>query len=306
MWFPAALISSTLITIISIVAVYKIFLDKPQLQIDTKPPQTSVSSPDNTQKPPTLRQLADSGSPSPISSGEKPAAASPTPKPSKEPSVIVLESNITSNPSSSPFTTTISGTINFSGVAPSGSSIVIVARVNGTSDPYQTVVSGISAQSNASWKWAGAIGGKSYDMIAILKGQSGGNNIDYASSQTYVALAPATNQIFTVNVGSSLSAPTGAITTDCYYKNTNNTWYTKVNFTNVSGAQAYWMQVGTTSGAKDLAEVKQDTQSATYQTVNLTLNDSQIYYARYAVASVPNPNSSQYSSFSAVSNIKCP
>lgn len=231
---------------------------------------------------------------------------SPAPKPTKVPSIIVLQNNIASNPSSSPFTSTISGTISFSGSAPSGSSIVIVARVNGSSQGYQTVVSGIAAQNNASWKWTGAIGGKNYDMIAILKGTSGGNNIDYASSQTYVVPSPAVGQIFSLNAGTSLSAPTEAIITNCSTKNNNNTWSVDVRFTNSNGAQAYWMQVGTTSGAYDLANVKQNAASGTYQTVNLTLNDSQIYYARYAVASVPDPNPVQYSSFSSVTNIKCP
>lgn len=305
MKFAAILVGVTILTLALIFGVYKLFLQPVPQNSDTKSPVTTTGAQTNPsiQAPP---QASDSA----------PAPASPSPSAKPKASTFkstigtltVLQNNTSDSQSSSQTTdySTISGTISFSGTAPSGTSIVIVARVNGTSDAYKTVVSGVSASSNSTWRWTLAQTGKAYDMIAILKGSSGGIDTDYAASQTYVVTAPSLNQIFSVNAASAPSAPTGTITTTCYSHNSNNTWYSYVNFPTVSLAQVYKLQVGTTSGGNDLANTTQNAQSGTNQIISVTINDSISYYAQYAYASVPNPTSVQYSAFSTPMAIRCP
>lgn len=307
MWFPAALISSTLITIISIVAVYKIFLDHPEITQQTRQQATLLPSPTPAVEPSPISSPSAS---TPLSQSN---LSTPTPKPSKTPAIIVLSNNTTSSPSYSSLTTstptgsgTISGTINLSGTIPSGTSVVVVAREHSTNNPYQVIVSGIAASDDAAWSWKSAKHTTVYDMIAILKGSSGGVNTDYADSQMYVVTAPALNQIFDINAGYSMNAPSGSITTTCTNKTSGNTWTVSVNFPSVTGAQSYWLQIGTTSGAADLSQVKQNASSGDNQVVNTTFTDSILYYARYAVASVTNANDVQYSPFSAEQTVKCP
>ena len=280
----------------------------------TKAPEVKQDLQPQTATPAAQLALQSSPSPVPIPS----ATPSPTPaKPSPKASVKaiigtlqVLQNNTSSSTQTSVSqptgTANISGIIDFSGTIPSGTSAVIVARQNGTNNTFQTVVSGISATDNVTWTWASAKSGTVYDLIAVLKGTSGGNNIDYAKSQTYVVTAPAYNQIFSINAGFAMSAPTGTISMTCSTHNSDNTWAATVNFANVNGAQAYWLQLGTTSEGSDLVNVKQNTQSGSNQTANITLKDSVIYYARYATASVSDPDPVQYSPFSAVASVKCP
>lgn len=222
--------------------------------------------------------------------------------------VTVIQNN-TAQGSTSPSTTgasTISGTINFNGSAPSGTSIVILAQPAGAQNQYQVVVNGIQPVNGAVWSWSGAIAGASYNMVAVLKGNSSGQNTDYADSQTYTVAAPASNQLFTLNTGIPMGAPTGSVYTTCNTHNPNNTWAATVNFTSVSGAQSYILQVGSTSGGSDIVNTSVQAQNAGVQTVNATLTDSVIYYAQYAVSSVSNPTPAQYSPFSGAYTIKCP
>lgn len=305
MKFAAILIGVTILTLALIFGVYKLFLQPATQNSDTKLPVTVTGTETN---------LPIQASPEASDSAPAPVSPSPSGKPKASTfkstigTLTVLQNN-TGNQTSSPSSvgnSTISGTISFSGTAPTGTSIVIVARPNGTTDAYKTVVSGIAASNNSTWSWTLAQTGKAYDMIAILKGSSGGVDTDYAASQTYVVTAPALNQIFSVNAAAAPSAPTGTITTTCYSHNSNNTWYAYVNFPTVSLAQAYKLQVGTTSGGSDLANTSQNAQSGTNQTISVTINDSISYYAKYAYASVPNPVSVQYSAFSTPMAIRCP
>jgi hypothetical protein len=304
MRFAAILTGVTILTLISIFGVYKLFLYKSS-------PQSSEGQIITTNNSEATQSL-------PVSSAA-PAVkviASPTLSPSAKPKVsstrstigtlTVLQNTVSQSSSATAQSSTISGTINFTGTAPTGTSIVIVARLSGTSDSYKTVVSGISATNGASWSWTSAQNGKAYDMIAILKGSSGGIDTDYAASQTYIVTAPAFLQIFSVNASVAPTAPTGAITTTCATHLSNNTWTAAVNFETVTGAQSYKLQVGTTSGASDVVNVSQAAQSGTTQNTNTTLTDSILYYAQYALATAPNPTAAQYSPFSTPITIKCP
>lgn len=229
--------------------------------------------------------------------------------------ITVLQNNTGSPASSAPAasilptgSSAISGTINFNGSAPSGSSIVILAAPQGTTNSYQVVVNGIAPANGSTWTWNGAAAGTTYNMLAVLKGQQNNQNTDYADSQTYTVAAPAQNQLFTLNTGFSLGAPTGPVFPTCSTHNSNNTWNMTVNFTNVTGAQYYVLQLGSTSGGNNLVNASQGAQSTSNnsQQVNATINDSVVYYAQYAVASVTNPTPAQLSPFSGPFTIKCP
>ncbi len=208
----------------------------------------------------------------------------------------------------------ISGTINFNGSAPSGSSIVILAKLP-TDASYNTVVNGITPNSGSTWSWNGAVAGATYNMVAVLKGQiNGDQNIDYADSQTYTVAAPAQNQLFTLNTGISMGAPTGSVWITCGTKGSNNVWNgNTVNFSPVAGAQYYSFQIGSTSGGSDIANISQAAQplpsptNNPAQTISVNnLNDSVTYYAQYAVSSVTNPTPAQFSPYSGVYTLICP
>lgn len=204
--------------------------------------------------------------------------------------------------------TTISGTINFNGSAPSGSSIVILAQQQDSSAGYQTVVNGIAPSNGSVWTWNGASAGTTYNMVAVLKGQSNNQNTDYADSQTYTVAAPAVNQFFTLNTGFQMGVPQGPVFPTCNTHNSNNTWNVTVNYTNVTGAQYYVLQLGSTSGGNDIDNISQGVQnnSTNVQTINATINDSVTYYAQYQVASVPNPTPAQLSPVAGPFTIHCP
>lgn len=296
MSFPAAIIVVTLLTFISIFGFYKIFLDKPSYE-DTKPiPSVSVLTPKPTIKP----QTQSSAKPSDLPSGSTSPSTSNKPSPSVK-SITILQNNVNNQTVSKSDSSIISGLIDISGTPPSGSSIVITIRKNGTNEQFQTVVDAIKPQDSENWSWAAAENGVSYDMIAVLKGKSGGVDIDYAKSQTYTIKAPAYNQIFIVDVGYALSTPTGTITITCNTHYSNNTWYATVNFPIITGALMYKLQTGKTSGGSDIADIAKNA-----QTQDVTLNDSVNYYAQYAVAAVSNPTSYQYSAFSSPKTIRCP
>lgn len=307
MKFGLILAGVTVVTLIIIFGFYKLFLEKkgPAPIADNLPGKVK-----------TIGQVSESlpvSSAIPASNPSSLPAASASIKPkasffkSTIGTITVLQNNTSSQYySSGQGTSAISGTISFSGTAPTGTSIVIVARENGSDNSYKTVVSGISASNNAKWSWSTAESGKAYDLITVLKGSSGGVDTDYATSQVYVVTAPALNQIFSVNAAAPPSAPTGTITTTCTTHNSNNTWVATVNFPTVSGAEWYILQVGTTSAGTDIINKTQGVQSGTNQTVSATLTDSILYYAQYSIASVPYPTSYQYSAFSTPKTIKCP
>lgn len=296
MWFASTLTVSILITLASIFAIYKVFLDKPVL---TQPPavmQTSLPSPS-----------ADAITSNPVASSFPKSSVlknSASPKPSAN-EIILLQNNTASNPSANPSSntgsSTISGTINLVGSAPSGSSFVIAARPTGSGEQFKVVLDGITAQNNAGWSWNQAQDGVRYDLFAVLKGKSGPTDIDYASSPSSTVKAPYQGQVFIVDAGYALSAPTGKATVSCTTHLSNNSWNTTVNYPAVTGAKMYHVQIGTTSGGNELLDVILDTQSVTPN-----LKDSVNYYFRYSVASVSSPTTYQYSSYSTASTIRCP
>lgn len=299
MWFTSAIISAALITLTAIFLVYRLFLYQPQNFKPPPNPVQNIQAPENkTSNPSTAATVT----PSPLGS----AKASGKPKASPTPKAIigsftVLQNNVVSQSSAQSGVTTISGLIDISGTPPSGSSIVITARQNGTSNNFQTVVDSIKPQDSENWSWTSASNGTTYDLIAVLKGKSGGADVDYAKSPTYTLKAPSSGQVFQVDVGYALATPTGSITVTCNTHYSNNTWSATVNYPSVEGAKSYWLQIGSTSGKTDIADIAKSS-----QTQDTTLTDSVNYYAQYAVSSVSNPTAYQYSSFSSAQTIHCP
>jgi hypothetical protein len=203
---------------------------------------------------------------------------------------------------------TISGNINFNGVAPLNSGIVILQSIAGQNN-YSVAVSGIQPVNGSTWSWTGAQPGVSYQLMAVLK-QTNSNNTqtDVATSQSIITTAPASNEMFTLNSSVSLPAPQGAVTISCGTKNSGaNNWSATISYPSQSGANGYWLQLGSTNGGNDLVNVTVNAQNSSNQTVNATLNDSVWYYARYAYTYTSNPTSSSgFSSFSGTFQLMCP
>lgn len=293
-------------TLILIFGVYFIFLKKdplPSAPFPSVQPQASVES------LPSPLPSPSEAIPSPAASAQPGSVVRITPRPSAKStigSITLLQDGTSANSSStSGGGSNISGTIGFTGTAPTDTSIVILARQNGSSDSYKTVISGISASNGASWSWTGATSGTTYDMVAVLKGvASNGVATDYAMSQTYAVTAPAYSQIFSLNSASAPSQPSGTITTTCSNKN-NNLWGVTVTFPSVSGVQWYKLQVGTSSGASDIMNISQAASSMSPSSTT-SFTDSVLYYAQFAVANTANPTDAQYSAFSEPQTVKCP
>ncbi len=302
MALPSAIIAVTLITLISIFGFYKLFLNTPSVN---NPAVISQEAGENLIPSPSPNSL-ESDKPansSPKPSISKKSGSTPAPNPSPE-AITLLQNNIAgnlnSNPASSVASSTISGTINLVGTAPSGTSLVIAARQTGSNKQFKVVLDGITAQNNASWSWSGAQDGVRYDLFAVLKGKSGSIDTDYASSPSSTVTAPYQGQVFIVDAGYALSMPTGTITVTCNTHTSDNKWLAVVNYPAVSGAQMYKLHVGTTSGGSDVVD---STKNA--QTADVIFNANIVYYASYAVASVSNPTSYQYSPFSSPQIVRC-
>jgi len=210
-------------------------------------------------------------------------------------------------PSATPTSAGISGSIDLNGTAPANSSIVVLSRPSGTTN-FNVILNGMQPIDQNSWQWLGAQIGQSYDLQAVLKQQNNnGTQTDLAASNIITTTAPSTNQVFTINSSYSLSGPNGNISITCGVHNSGpNNWTASVNFGSVVGAQSYWFQVGSTSGGSDLVNTQLNSTNNPNQTINVTLNDSISYYARYAYSNIQTTNWSNFSSFSNVATIHCP
>lgn len=231
-------------------------------------------------------------------------AAPPTPSPqSATPTPTPL---ITTMPSPTPIPTPamISGSINFNGIAPVNSRIVIFQKVY-NSPNYEVAVNNVTPIDGTTWQWTGARLATWYDIVAILKQtQPDGTDKDIAISQMQSVAAPGTNVILTINSGIVLSAPNGTISANCGNLS-NNIWNGQISYSSVSGAQSYWMEIGSAEGSNDILNVIQNTNNQSNQTVNVNLTNGITYYARYAYATNPNAGKPQFSPFSATTQFKC-
>lgn len=214
----------------------------------------------------------------------------------------ILRVNSTAQPFQ-PVTGAISGTITLNGSAPQGGTFVILQRIAGVGN-FQVAIDGITPTTGATWSWSSASSGVQYELMAILKD---GNGNDVADSQSIIVSAPASGESFTLNSSLSLPSPQGQVTVNCGSKNQSaNNWPATISYPSVTGAQSYWLQLGSTNGGNDIDNVIISPQNSTNQNINATLNDSITYYARYAYSYSPNANySSPFSSFSGTFNLVC-
>lgn len=233
------------------------------------------------------------------SSAQPTATPTPTPAPTNAPAApTAVPQPINSG-------ATISGGINFNGTSPANSRIVIFQQASNASS-NQVAVNNVPPIDGTTWTWNGATSGTWYTLIAVLKQHnSNGTDTDLATSAPVTVAAPATNIIFTINSGASISQPTGQATVTCQTYNggpNQNNWNVLISFPPVSGAQSYWYQVGTNNGGNNTLNT-----ANTSNSVSLTLGNNSTYYARYAYANVPSTplGSSQWSPFSSTSTLQC-
>ncbi|MCL5438753.1 MAG: hypothetical protein M1268_02055 [Patescibacteria group bacterium] len=88
----------------------------------------------------------------------------------------------------------ISGTIDFNGVAPSDSTISVLARKVGESN-FNTVITNISPIDGAVWSWDGSQSGVAYEIQGFL--MQNGNKIGQSDSQ--IIVAPADSEVIRIN-----------------------------------------------------------------------------------------------------------
>lgn len=205
-------------------------------------------------------------------------------------------------------TGSVSGKFNVNGQIPNGATITLAARKSGTPN-FTPVQTGITPTDGTSWIYQGVQVGVSYDILAYLVV----NNVNYTQSQLLVVTAPAHNEVLTINAASQPSAPPQtSITFNCPGVNNSNQWQVAIQYNqnNVNpGAQAFILQLGSTSGASDIFSIQtapsNPSQAQTY-TSNFILNQGQTYFAQYAYSTCQScTNLTFYSQFSSPIPVRC-
>lgn len=238
------------------------------------------------------------------------AVPSVTPTPPPTPTTATANNPSQGNSTPAPGTVSVSGGINLNGPAPANSRIVILASALNANN-YSVVVNNISPIDGATWTWNSAQNATWYTLLAVLKQHNAnGTDTDIATSAPINVAAPASSLIFTLNSGMRLAAPGGPATVTCQTYNggpNQNNWNVVVNLGAVSGAQSYWVQIGTNGGGTNTFNGAQQTNGTTMQTVNTMFNNSTTYYVQYAYANVPSTPlaSSQWSGFSSATPLQC-
>lgn len=197
-------------------------------------------------------------------------SASPTPTPA--------------GPTPTPQPTTIEGTINMNGPAPSNSAIIIAARVHG-GQQFNTVVTNIGTSNGSGWAWTSANSGVTYDIQAWVQV----NNSTVLQSQILTVTAPAANEVLTINNASAqYPAPAANSITNSCLNLSNNLWQVAFTYNSrsvVQNAQQYSFTVGTNSGGNQLVNTtvtpNNPNQSQNY-TSGYVFTPNQTYYAQYA------------------------
>ncbi len=142
-------------------------------------------------------------------------------------------------------------------------------------------------------------------MAVLKQHNANGTDTDIAYSSPVTIAAPAGSVVLSINSGVSLSAPGGPISVNCQQYNggpNQNTWNVVITFGTVPGAQSYWYQVGNTSGASNIVNTANPS-----NTISTTFNNNTTYYARYAYANVGTTplGSSEWSGFSSATPLQC-
>lgn len=191
---------------------------------------------------------------------------------------------------------TISGTLNINGQFPPNTTMSLFKQGPGDSS-YVQIGSNISAVDGTSWSWNGATQGGQYNLQAIA--YLNGANI--AQSQIITVAAPAAGETLTINAGVPTGQPPNSPTVQCVSQ-AGNTWTVNVNYQAVSGANRYWLQVGTQPKGNDVVNyfanaTGQSTMTYTFSSIN----SGTTYFAQYATSTCS--SCSQASAFSSFSNL---
>lgn len=232
----------------------------------------------------------------------------PTQKPQPTIAISLITATVTPLPTPQPTQAVMSGVIRFNGQAPANSRIVIFERISATSS-YQVAQDNLSPSDGALWQWSGGQTGTLYDLLAVLKQkQSSGTDIDISNSNVLTLAAPATNGTFTINSGFLLSAPGANISVNCgNYDTPSQTWVAGVSFQSITGAAAYWYEIGTSNGGTELTNFTLNATNNANQSFNEQFKNGVTYFARYAYANVPNllANNVQFSPLSSTVPLRC-
>jgi len=204
------------------------------------------------------------------------------------------------HPHPQPQKVTISGRVELNGSVEDNSTFLILERIPGESK--YNAVQRVDAVDGQSWKWDQAIAGKEYDMTVALQV----NEENVTSAHALTMTAPAKNEVFVINTGVSLPAPSSKPKVLNCGNQSGNQWPVSINFPVVSGAGMYWIQIGTQPGYSDIKNSKEDSKKNNQEVVKTNVNDSQYYYTRYAYAKCRNCTDNQnFSGFSETLKFHC-
>lgn len=202
----------------------------------------------------------------------------------------------------------ISGFVDLNGSIPNSTTVQIAYRVTGTTQ-FNMAINGMNATNGAAWSIPNLNAGTSYDIQAYL--QQGGQTVIY--SQIYTFTAPAANEIITINAPSQAAAPPQMTSFQCFNQNSSGLWNVTASFQVQSGAQQYWVQIGTSpQSLSNVFQLRYQPSSSTLSGNIYTLNTGNLfttgttYYANYAYSqSATSGFSGDFSLFSNVASFTC-
>lgn len=195
---------------------------------------------------------------------------------------LVFDINSSAQPPA-PTVVGISGTININGSIPNNSYITLGIRPTGTT-AFNQVAGNISATDNVAWSWPSAQSGTSYDLQAYLWV----NNQPFSSSQILTVVAPASNEVLTMNVQQTLAAPpNNTINISCGGQSGGN-YQATINYntgSTLSNATSYNLLVTLASAGNQVLNSTVNPPSPTTSqslTTTYIFTPGATYYAQYA------------------------
>lgn len=198
----------------------------------------------------------------------------------------------------------ISGSLNINGPIPANSTVVLYKQGPGDKAPV-AVLSKLEAANGTTWNWTNAISGYTYTIKASVMQ----NGTSVGNSQVLTVTAPAANEVLniTINVsGNPTNQPSNSPTVACISQS-GNTWNATLNLPAVSGANTYWIRIGSQSGSNNFLDTRiaaNGTSNTSYALNNI--NNGTTYFVQYAASTCTNcSNSGAFSSFSNILQFVC-
>ena len=215
--------------------------------------------------------------------------------------ILRINSTYTAPVQPQPTKVSIWGEVRINGQIPTGSKVAIYRKLT-TDTQYTKIADNLGAADGVQWGWNEAVNGMHY----IIKATLTNNNIVIGQSAEVNIVAPANDEILSIDVGSKPTKPANGMTVQCNSLS-NNVWVGTLNYQSVGNAQMYWIQVGTQNGGNDVINTKAPTNNQSNQnfTVNNLANNT-TYFAQYAYANCSNcTDAASYSYFSNVLQFNC-